>query len=77
MGTLANGEKFDSSRDRDDKFKFKLGQGACLDVFCLLLIIFLSSFYYFLSSILCEFSYTASNPKSLVFPVVIRNILKK
>lgn len=27
-GTLANGEKFDSSRDRDDKFKFKLGQGT-------------------------------------------------
>ena len=48
VGTLANGEKFDSSRDRDDKFKFKLGQGACLDVFCLLLIIFLSS-------ILCGF----------------------
>ena len=70
MGTLANGEKFDSSRDRDDKFKFKLGQGACLDVF-------LSAFYYFLSSILCEFSYTASNLKSLVLPVVISDILKK
>ena len=26
-GTLLNGEKFDSSRDRDDLFSFKLGEG--------------------------------------------------
>ena len=26
-GTLLNGEKFDSSRDRGDLFKFKLGEG--------------------------------------------------
>jgi FKBP-type peptidyl-prolyl cis-trans isomerase 2 len=29
-GTLLDGTKFDSSRDRGDPFKFKLGQGTFL-----------------------------------------------
>eukprot|EP00795_Rhopilema_esculentum_P011545 gene11545-21774_t len=29
-GTLLNGEKFDSSRDRDDLFSFKLGEGSVI-----------------------------------------------
>jgi len=30
VGTLENGTKFDSSRDRDDTFKFTLGQGSVI-----------------------------------------------
>jgi len=30
VGTLLNGEKFDSSRDRGDKFNFKLGKGQVI-----------------------------------------------
>lgn len=30
VGTLENGDKFDSSRDRGDTFKFQLGQGAVI-----------------------------------------------
>lgn len=30
VGTLENGEKFDSSRDRGDPFKFTLGTGTNL-----------------------------------------------
>ena len=30
QGTLENGEKFDSSRDRDAEFKFTLGSGTVI-----------------------------------------------
>ena len=30
VGTLTNGSKFDSSRDRGEKFKFNLGKGMCI-----------------------------------------------
>ncbi len=32
VGTLTNGEKFDSSRDRADPFKFKIGSGVITGV---------------------------------------------
>jgi hypothetical protein len=38
-GTLLDGKKFDSSRDRDTTFKFKLGQGAILSPFMFMICI--------------------------------------
>lgn len=45
MGTLLDGTKFDSTRDRDEPATLKLGQGGFLNLFVYPQLFFLIYFY--------------------------------